>query len=635
MLNKSIKGLFLLALIAAATSCQRAPAPIIPMEDFFRNPTRVAFELSPNGEYIAFMQPWERRLNVHVQQIGADEVVRITSATERDIAGYLWASDDRIVYVQDRGGDENYRLYAVDIDGENELILTPFEKVQARLIDDLEDNPDEMLVGLNNRDPRLHDVFRVNVNTGGLTLLAENPGNINRWITDHDGKLRAAVTSDGVMESILYRETEEDEFKTIVTTSFKETLAPLFFTFDNQNLYVTSNRGRDKDAIYTFDVSTAKEGELIFEHQEVDVTNLMYSRLRKVITGVSYTTDMTEYHFFDEDREALQKRLEKLLPKVEVRVVDFSKDETRCMVRTFTDKTMGAYYFYDRDKDELVKLAEVSPWLNEEHMASMKPIKYTSRDGLTIHGYLTLPVGVKAKNLPVVVNPHGGPWARDYWTFNPEVQLLANRGYAVLQMNFRGSTGYGREFWEISFKQWGKTMQDDITDGVHWLIDEGTADPQRVGIYGRSYGGYATLAGVTFTPDLYACGVDYVGISNIFTVLATLPPYWELGRQMMYEMMGDPDKDQELLRAASPLFHADSIRVPLLVAQGANDPRVKQAESDQIVEALKARGIDVPYMVKENEGHGFRNEENRFDFYRAMEQFFAKHLGGRLADTEQ
>jgi len=634
MLQRSIKGIILLTLAAAAFSCQRAPAPIIPMEDFFRNPTKVSFQLSPDGEYIAFMQPWERRLNVHVQKIGTDEVVRITSAAERDIAGYLWASDNRVVYVQDRGGDENYRLYAVDIDGENELALTPFEKVRAQLIDDLKDIPDEMLVGLNNRDPRLHDAYRVNVNTGELTLAAENPGNISRWITDHKGNLRAAVTSDGVMESLLYRDTEEDTFRVVVTTSFKETLAPLFFTFDNQNLYVASNRGRDKDAVYTFEVSTAQEDELIFEHPEVDVTNLMYSRLRKVITGVSFTTDYTKYHFFDEDREALQKRLEVLLKGVEVRVADFSKDETRCMVRTFNDKTRGHYYFYDREKDDLIEVANISPWLNEEHMAAMKPIKYTSRDGLTIHGYLTLPAGVKAKNLPIVVNPHGGPWARNYWGFNPEVQFLANRGYAVLQMNFRGSTGYGREFWEISFKQWGKSMQDDVTDGVHWLIDKGTADPERIGIYGGSYGGYTTLAGVTFTPDLYACGVDYVGPSNLFTLLETIPPYWELVRQMFYEMVGNPETEEDILRAASPLFHADSIRVPLLVAQGANDPRVKMAESDQIVEALKARGIDVPYMVKDNEGHGFRNEENRFDFYRAMEQFLAQHLGGRVATTE-
>ncbi|MFC1543466.1 S9 family peptidase [Candidatus Neomarinimicrobiota bacterium] len=634
MINKNIKGFFLPILVAAAICCQRAPVPIIPMEDFFRNPTKVNFELSPNGEYIAFMQPWERRLNVHVQQIGSDDVVRITSATERDIAGYIWASNDRLVYVQDRGGDENYRLYAVDADGENEMLLTPFDEVQTRLIDDLEDIPEEMLIGLNKRDPRLHDVYRVNVETGDLELLAENPGNISGWITDHEGKLRAAITSDGVMESILYRETEEEEFKTIATTSFKETLAPLFFTFDNRNLYVASNRGRDKDAIYTFDVSTAEEDELIFEHPEVDVTNLIYSRLRKVITGVSYTTDMTEYHFFDEDREALQRRLESLLKGVEVRVVDFSRDEAKCLVGTFSDKTRGSYYFYDRDTDELMKLADISPWLDEKHMASMKPIKYTSRDGLTIHGYLTVPVGMKADNLPVVVNPHGGPWARDVWGFNPTGQFLANRGYAVLLMNFRGSTGYGREFWEASFKQWGKTMQDDISDGVLWLVDEGIADPERIGIYGGSYGGYATLAGVTFTPDLYACGVDYVGPSNLFTLLETIPPYWELMRQMMYEMMGDPENDEELLRAASPLFHADSIKVPLLVAQGANDPRVKQAESDQIVAALETRGIDVPYMVKENEGHGFANEENRFDFYRAMEQFFAQYLGGRLTTTE-
>jgi dipeptidyl aminopeptidase/acylaminoacyl peptidase len=257
----------------------------------------------------------------------------------------------------------------------------------------------------------------------------------------------------------------------------------------------------------------------------------------------------------------------------------------------------------------------------------MKPVKYTSRDGLTIHGYLTLPKGSNGKNLPIVVNPHGGPWARDSWGYSSQVQFLANRGFGVFQMNFRGSTGYGREFWELSFKEWGKSMQDDITDGVKWLIDEGIADPKRIAIYGASYGGYATLAGLAFTPDLYACGVDYVGVSNIFTLLETLPPYWELGRQMMYEMIGNPETEKDILEAASPIFHVDSIKVPLFVAQGANDPRVKQAESDQIVEALRSRSVEVPYMLKEDEGHGFYNEENQFDFYRAMEKFLKKHIG--------
>ena len=265
----------------------------------------------------------------------------------------------------------------------------------------------------------------------------------------------------------------------------------------------------------------------------------------------------------------------------------------------------------------------------------MKPITYTARDGLTIHGYLTLPQGLKHKNLPVVVNPHGGPWYRDSWGFNPELQFLANRGYAVLQMNFRTSTGYGREFWEAGFKQWGLAIQDDISDGVQWLIEEGIADPERVGIYGGSYGGYCTLAGLAFTPDLYACGVDYVGISNIFTWLKGFPAYWKPLLDVMYEMIGDPEKDKDLLERGSPIFHVDKIKAPLFIAQGANDPRVPKAESDQMVEALKKRGIDVPYMVKENEGHGFQNEENRFDFYRAMEEFLGKYLGGRVEEKAE
>jgi dipeptidyl aminopeptidase/acylaminoacyl peptidase len=268
----------------------------------------------------------------------------------------------------------------------------------------------------------------------------------------------------------------------------------------------------------------------------------------------------------------------------------------------------------------------VAPWLNPDQLAPMKSIEYKSRDGLTIHGYLTLPLGREPKNLPAVVIPHGGPWARDTWGYDPEVQFLANRGYAVLQMNFRGSTGYGRKFWEASFKQWGKTMQDDITDGVQWLTKQGVADPKKVAIYGGSYGGYATLAGVTFTPDLYAAAVDYVGVSNLFTFMKTIPPYWKPYLDMFHEMVGDEVKDKELLAATSPALHADKIKTPLLVAQGAQDPRVNKAESDQIVDGLRKRGVDVEYMVKDNEGHGFHNEENKFAFYEAMEAFLAKHL---------
>ena len=635
--------LLLLLLIPLSTSAQRklqqteALPPLIPVKDFFRNPDKTAYALSPNGEYLASLQPWEKRLNVFVEKIGSGQpATRVTSAKARDIRGYTWKGDNRIVYVQDTGGDENFRLFAVGIDGSNPKDLTPFEKVQAQIIDKLELNDNEILVGINKRDARIHDVYRINVNTGEMKMIAENPGNYTGWATDWDGKLRIATTTDGVNTSFMFRNTEEEKFQQVLTTTFRETFSPLLFTADNKQLYVATNTGgRDKTAIVKYDVANKKELEKIYEHPDVDVSNLMSSRKRRAILGVSYNTDKTHYYFIDKQRAALQKDLEGRLPGYEVRLAGCNREEDKCLVRTFTDRSLGAYYFYDLKSKDFRKLSDVSPWLNDKDLASMKPIKYQSRDGLTINGYLTLPKGVAARNLPVVVNPHGGPWYRDSWGYNPEVQFLANRGYAVLQMNFRGSTGYGRKFWEASFKQWGKAMQNDITDGVQWLIKEGIADPKRVGIYGGSYGGYATLAGLTFTPDLYAAGVDYVGVSNIFTFIKAFPPYWKPYLEMVYEMVGDPEKDKDLLTAASPVFHIKNIKAPLLIAQGANDPRVNKAESDQMVEALKARGIEVPYIVKANEGHGFANEENRFEFYRAMEEFLGKHLGGRVEKVSE
>ncbi len=608
---------------------------LIPMKDFFRNPESAGFGLSPDGSHLAFLKPWENRLNVHVQKIGEEEVTRITGATERDIAGYFWANNNRIAYVQDTAGDENFRLYAVNIDGSDLKELTPFEKVRVELIDRLKNDDEHILISMNKRNPRLFDVYRININSSKMNMIAQNPGNIMGWNTDHDGNLRIAVTSDGVNTSVLYRDTEKDKFQTLITTNFKESMSPLFFTFDNKNLYVASNIGRDKTAIYEYDIKNKKQAKLLYEHPEVDVVGLLKSDKRKKITGVTYTIDKRHYHFFDDERKTLQEGLEGRLPGYEVVIVSRSKDERKVLVRTYSDRSLGSYYYFNRDTNDFKKLVDISPWLNEDELSEMKPITYKSRDGLTIHGYLTVPKGMKAKDLPVVINPHGGPWYRDTWGYRSEVQFLANRGYAVLQVNFRTSTGYGRKFWEAGFKQWGLAIQDDITDGVQWLIDQGIADPERIGIYGGSFGGYATLAGVAFTPDLYACGVDYVGVSNLFTLIKTIPPYWEPLREMFYEMMGHPEKDKELYEKVSPIFHADKIKVPMLVAQGANDPRVNIQESDQIVEALKKRGIDVEYMVKENEGHGFRNEENRFDFYRAMEKFLGKHLGGRVeAETQ-
>ena len=599
----------------------------IPMRDFFRDPEKAAYNISPDGRYISFMAPYKNRLNIFVQERGSQDAVRISSETERPITGgYFWKGNDRIIYIKDFKGDENFHIVSVDRSGNDLKDLTPYPGVRAGIIDDLPDNDTEMIISMNKRNKEIFDVFRLNVVTGEMTQLAENPGNITEWFTDHDGKLRAAGTTDGVNTTLLYREKEDGEFKPVLTTSFKETFSPLFFTFDNKRLYGLSNIGRDKSAVVDFDPALKKETTLIYENPDVDVSSLFFSRKRKVLTAARYTTWKSFRKFFDPEFEAIVTDLEKQLPGYEVGITAYNKAEDVFIAITYSDRSLGTYYIYDRPAKKLTKLAETSPWLDEKDLAEMKPISYQSRDGLMINGYLTLPKGVEPKNLQLVVNPHGGPWYRDSWGFNPEVQFLANRGYAVLQMNFRGSTGYGRKFWEASFKEWGRKMQDDITDGVNYLVKEGIADPKRVAIYGGSYGGYATLAGVTFTPDLYACAVDYVGVSNLFTFMKTIPPYWKPMLDQLYEMIGDPEKDKIAMQEASPAFHADKIKAPLFVAQGAKDPRVNIDESNQIVDNLRKRGVAVEYMVKENEGHGFHNEENRFDFYEAMEKFLAKYL---------
>jgi dipeptidyl aminopeptidase/acylaminoacyl peptidase len=603
------------------------------LKDFFGKPERSSFRLSADGKTLGFMQPHQRRQNLYVVALPKDgtspdfsKAKQLTAETERDIAGFFWKGSKSILYVKDFGGDENYHLLSVDVESGQVKDLTPFPEIRASVVDDLLDDPDHVLVQHNKRDPHFFDVYRMNVKTGDAQLVAQNPGNITGWLTDHAGCVRMAITTDGVNNSLLHRASEKDVFKTILTTDFRTTVAPLFFTFDNASLYVLSNRGRDKTALVVLDPETAAESKPLFEHADVDLGGASYSRKRKVLTQVNFNTWKTQRHFFDPETKEIYARLQEKLPGYEVAIQNGNRAEDTFIVAVYNDRTPGTRYVYAVKSDTLTTLGEINPRIDPADMATMQAVRYTTRDGLTINAYLTVPVNREAKNLPVIINPHGGPWTRDSWGYSPEIQFLANRGFAVFQMNYRGSTGYGRAFWEKSFKQWGKTMQDDITDGVNWLIREGLADPRRVGIYGGSYGGYATLAGVTFTPELYAAAVDYVGVSNLFTFMKTIPPYWKPYLSMMYEMVGDPEKDTELLKAGSPVFHVDKIKTPLFIAQGANDPRVNKDESDQMVDALKKRGVEVQYMVKENEGHGFHNEENQFDFYGAMEVFFRKHL---------
>lgn len=605
----------------------------IPLEDFFRNSERTGYQLSPDGSYISYMAPYKDRLNVFVRRVDeSDEhAIRITNETERSVAGYMWADNQRLLYMKDTAGDENYQLYGVHRDGSDDRAYTAFDGVRTSLIDDLEEQPGVVMIGMNKRNPEVFDPYRLNIETGELTLLAENPGNIQGWMTDHEGRLRVATAIvDGVNTQILYRDTEDEPFKPVLTTNFRDVVSFMEFTPDNKEVYAATNLHRDKTILVRMNPATCEELEVLYENERYDIASISYSRKRKKLLSV-YCTGHKEpvRHYFDAEEEQLRQRIKAHFPNQRYGIADTDKAEENYLIYVGGDRTRGSYWHYNALTDEAKKIADLAPWIKSDEMNAMHPVCYTTRDGLQIEAYLTLPDGLTpdtAKQLPVVVNPHGGPWARDCWGYSSEVQFLSNRGYAVFQMNFRGSTGYGRHFLEASYKQWGLKMQDDITDGVKWLIEQGIANPKRIAIYGGSYGGYATLAGLTFTPDLYACGIDYVGVSNLFTFMQTIPPYWRPMLEMMYEQVGHPEHDADQLAATSPALHADKIKVPLFVAQGANDPRVNKAESDQMVEALRQRGVVVEYMVKDNEGHGFHNQENRFDFYRAMERFLKAHL---------
>ncbi|MEB2399053.1 MAG: S9 family peptidase [Alcaligenaceae bacterium] len=606
-----------------------------PVQDFFRNPDRGFFRLSDDGALLAYMEPVSiggspARMNVFVQALDGStpvgEARRLTSETERDIAQYFWKGSDTIIYEKDFNGDENFHVLAVDAASGGLTDLTPFPGVRAGIQDDLPDDPGHLLISHNGRNPEVFDVYRADIRSGELTLVAENPGNIVGWQTDHQGRVRVGIASDGLHTTLLYRDRESDGFRALIHTDFRTTVSPEFFTFDDERLYALSNRNRDCLALVIIDPARPDDEELVYEVDGHDLDAAGHSRLRRVLTVAAYQTDKPQYHFFDELSAQRHARVAEKLPGYEIAFQSGTRDESKFIVAAYNDRSPGSRHLYDAERDTLHKLGDINPYLPESAMAPVRPIQYASRDGLTIHGYLTLPLGRPAAGLPCVVNPHGGPWARDGWGFNPEAQFLANRGYCVLQMNFRGSTGYGRKFWEAGFGQWGLRMQDDITDGVQWLIEQGIADPRRIAIYGGSYGGYATLAGITYTPDLYAAAVDYVGVSNLLTFMNTIPPYWKPMLVKMHSMVGDPDADRERLVATSPALNAERIKTPLFIAQGAHDPRVNKDESDQMVQALRDRGVEVEYMVKDNEGHGFHNDENKFEFYERMERFLAQHL---------
>lgn len=622
--------------------------PLIDRELFFGDPEISGAQLSPDGEHISFRKPYRDVMNIWVKETGEpfDAARPVTADTTRPVSGYFWSEDSqRLLYVQDKGGNENYHVYAVDPTAEAEEAtgvppaqdLTPYEDTRATIVAVPEETPGEIVVGLNDRDARWHDVYRLDLASGERELLIENDAQIAGWQTDLEGNVRLATrtTEDGGTE--ILRVNDGTLGEVVYTCTVEETCSPIRFHRDGERVYMETNAGdTDLTRLVLFNPETQEE-EVVESDPEnqVDFGGAVFSDRTDELIATYYTDERRRYYPKSEQFEEDLALLEEELPEGDLYFGSSTEDETKQIVRVSRDVDPGSTYLYDRESGEVELLYRSRPELPSDQLAEMEAIRYTARDGLEIPAFLTLPKGVEPESLSTVIMPHGGPWSRDTWSYDSYAQFLANRGYAVLQPNFRGSTGYGKEFLNAGNKEWGEAMQDDITDGVEHLIDEGIADPDRVGIYGGSYGGYATLAGLAFTPDLYAAGVSYVGPSNLLTLLNSIPPYWASVKRVFDVRVGDPEdpEDQERLREQSPLFAADQIEAPLMVVQGANDPRVKQQESDQIVVALHERGFDVEYLVAPDEGHGFAGRDNRMAVAAAMEEFLARHLGGRYQES--
>ena len=617
--------------------------PLIDREVFFGDPEISGAEISPDGKYITFLKPFNNVRNIWIKERSQpfEKARPLTADEKRPIAEYFWSRDSKyVLYAQDKGGDENYRIYAVDPLATGNPVppardLTPLEKVRAFIYDVPRRNPNEIIIGLNDRDASLHDVYSLNLTTGERTLIRKNTENVAGWSFDTDSKLRLGIrqTSDGGTEIL---KVDGDKLTSIYSVNAEESAGPIRFTPDGNSFYLETNKGNaiDKTELELYDLRTGKT-KLVEKDPEnqVDFGGALFSDVTDEMLLTYYIGDVPRIYPKQKQFAKDFALLKKLLPKGQLDFRSMTQDEQTWLVSVSRDVDPGSVYIFDRKAGKTELLYKSRPKLPSDDLASMKPVRYKARDGMTIPAYLTLPKGIPQKKLPTVMVVHGGPWARDFWGYSGLPQFLANRGYAVFQPNFRGSTGYGKKFLNSGNKQWGTgSMQHDLSDAVKYLVKQGIADPKKVAIVGGSYGGYATLAGLAFTPDLYAAGFDIVGPSNIITLLNSIPPYWAPMQKTFAVRVGDKDdpKDRKMLEKQSPLFSAKNIKAPLFVVQGANDPRVKKAESDQIVVALRDLGRQVEYMVAPDEGHGYAGLENRLAMFTAMEKFLAKHLEGRV-----
>jgi dipeptidyl aminopeptidase/acylaminoacyl peptidase len=611
---------------------------LIPRSVLFGNPERTSPRLSPDGTQLTWVAPRDGVQNVWVAPFGDagvdwDSARALTEDTDRGVRDYTWARDGRhVLYVQDKGGDENWRLYDVDLATGQRRDLTPFENIHAQVIATSKRLPNEVLVGVNADNPQLHDVYRLDLTSGELVKEIENPG-FAGWLADEDLVVRCAIAprADGSFD-VRTRDTADDDWRTIWSIPAEDVPSSdvVSFSGDGRSLFVISAAGSNTGRLSRIDLATGAV-TVLAEDPVADVTGAVLHPDTREPQIVTILKDRMTYTVLDPSVEDDVKAVQ-ALHHGDPTFAGRDDDNTVWLVGFTNDTGPVPYFAYDRATGSGRLLFTHQPALSGFELAAMEPLKFTARDGLEVHGYVSFPPGLGRAGLPAVLNVHGGPQARDVWGYQSEAQWLANRGYLCVQVNYRGSTGYGKSFVAAGDREWGGKMHDDLVDAVSYVVEQGWADPARVAIYGGSYGGYAALVGAAFTPDVFRCAVDIVGPSNLKTLLETVPPYWQPVIQQLYRRVGDPETDADFLWSRSPLSRVRDIRIPLLIAQGANDPRVKQAESEQIVAALSAAGIPHQYMLFPDEGHGFAKPENRIKFYTAAERFLATYLGGRYEE---
>jgi dipeptidyl aminopeptidase/acylaminoacyl peptidase len=608
---------------------------LIPREVLFGNPERLAPAVSPDGRRIAYIAPVDGILNVWVGTLGGDDAAPVSNDRERGVRSFAWCPDNRhIVYPQDSGGDENWHLHIVDLEDGGDVDATPFDGVQARILAADRRQPNHLLVGLNRRDPQLHDAYLLDVRDGSLELVAENPG-FAGWLVDTELRVRGGLSflPDGGVE-VRVGEPDAGDYRTLLAVGSEDAITTdvAGFTHEGDAIYLVTSKDVNAARLLRMEIASG-DFEVLAEDPTYDVSDVLIHPDTHRVQAVTFTRERADHVVLDESIAADVEAMKALHPgDLHFRGRDHAD---RIWIVGFTaDDGPIAYYAYDRESGEGTFLFVHKPDIAGYTLAPMEPFAFTARDGLEIHGYLTFPAGSDRSGVPTVLFVHGGPWARDEWGFSPDPQWLANRGYLCVQVNYRGSTGYGKSFVNAGDREWGARMHDDLIDAVAWVVEKGFADPDRIAIYGGSYGGYAALVGATFTPDAFTCAIDVVGPSDLRTLIRSIPPYWAPLVAQFHTRVGNPDTDDELLWSRSPLSRVDRIRIPMLIAQGANDPRVKQEESDQIVAAMTERGIPHRYLVFPDEGHGFRKPENNLTFHAAAEEFLAEHLGGRLEPAE-